>query len=74
MTASITLLEKARRGRKAALAALAVVRMYDDDDSLISIFDEAFETQSVEAPFAGSNVIPFRLATASTPRPRLLAA
>ena len=74
MTASITLLEKARRGRRAALAALAVARMYDEDDSVVSIFDDAFEALPLEVDFTGSNVIPFRLTTAGTPRPAMLLA
>lgn len=73
MTAQITILEKARFGRRAALAALTVARLGDDDDSVVSIFDESFDAKFAEFDAGDSNVIPFR-ANAATPRPALLAA
>ncbi len=72
MTANITLLDKARQGRRAALAALTVARLGDDDTNVVSIFDEYFDAKFAEIDFAASNVIPFP--GAATPRPALLAA
>lgn len=72
MTATFTLLDKARQGRRAALAALTVARLGDTEDNVVSIFDEAFDRKFAEIDAAASNVIPFPFA--STPRPALLAA
>jgi len=72
MTAKTTILAKARQGRRAALAALTVARLGDDDETVVSIFDEAFDAKFADFEQAGSNVIPFP--TAGTPRPALLAA
>ena len=72
MTATITLLEKARQGRRAALAALTVARLGDEDENVVSIFDEAFDSKFADVELAASNVIPFP--AAGTPRPALLAA
>lgn len=74
MTAQITILEKARLGRRAALAALAVARLGDDEDSVVSIFDDSFDAKFAEYDADQSNVVPFRAAAATTPRPALLAA
>jgi len=70
--ATITLLDKARQGRRAALAALTIARLGDDDANVVSIFDEAFDAKFSDFEAAGANVIPFP--TAATPRPALLAA
>ncbi|MCB1338178.1 MAG: hypothetical protein KDK10_12250 [Maritimibacter sp.] len=73
MTAQITLLDKARLGRRAALAALAVARLGDDEDNVVSIFDDSFDVKFEELETV-SNVVPFRRNAAMTPRPALLAA
>jgi len=72
MTATITILSKARQGRRAALATLTVARLGDDDDNVVSIFDEAFDAKFADVERSASNVIPFP--TATTPRPALMAA
>ncbi|MCB1355843.1 MAG: hypothetical protein KDK53_04855 [Maritimibacter sp.] len=73
MLSNITLLDKARQGRRAALAALTVARLGDDDDNVVSIFDEAFDAKFAWVEEQGTNVIPFPGRT-GTPRPALLAA
>lgn len=73
MLSNISLLEKARQGRRAALAALTVARLGDDDDTVVSIFDEAFDVKFARLEECASNVIPFP-GHAGTPRPALLAA
>lgn len=65
-------LDKARQGRRAALAALAVARFGDDEDIVVSIFDESFDEKFDDLQSTASNVIPFR--SVATPRPALLAA
>ena len=72
MTAKINFLDKARHGRRAALTALTVARLGDEEDTVVSIFDEAFDAKFDNIELAGSNVIPFP--AAGTPRPALLAA
>ena len=72
MLSNVTFLDKARQGRRAALAALAVARLGDDDDNVVSIFDEAFDAKFDRFDAPGSNVIPFP--AAATPPPALLAA
>ncbi len=71
-TASITLLEKARQGRRAALTALAISRLGNDEAHEVSIFDEAFDAKLNALDTTDSNVIAFP--NAATPRPELLAA
>lgn len=73
MLSNVTLLDKARQGRRAALAALAVARLGDEDDNVVSIFDESFDAKFDAYEYHDANVIPFPAATA-TPRPALLAA
>lgn len=67
-------LDKARLGRRAALAALAVARLGDHEDTVVSIFDDAFDAKLDDIRATSSNVIPFRPVAAATPRPMLLAA
>jgi len=69
----ITLLEKARLGRRLALTALTVARLDDFDDTAVSIFDDAFDVQFGHDDRSGSNVIAFP-SGGTTPRPALLAA
>ncbi|HCQ65683.1 MAG TPA: hypothetical protein DIU07_11255 [Rhodobacteraceae bacterium] len=72
MLATTNFLDKARQGRRAALAALTVARLGDEDDNVVSIFDEAFDAKFNDFEQSASNVIPFP--AAATPRPALLAA
>lgn len=69
----ITLLDKARQGRRLALTALTVARLDDFEDNTMSIFDEAFDVQFGHDDQAASNVIAFP-SGGTTPRPALLAA
>lgn len=57
---TLTLLEKARRGRRNAIASLANRR--DRTSNVVSIFDYAFEERETRTSTAGSNVIAFRSA------------
>jgi hypothetical protein len=72
MLAKTNFLDKARQGRRAALSALTVARLGDEDDNVVSIFDEAFDAKFAHVEQSASNVIPFPFA--ATPRPALLAA
>jgi hypothetical protein len=72
MIAKITFIEKARQGRRAALTALTVARLGDDDSNVVSIFDESFDAKLAAFDDATGNVIPFPVA--GTRRPALLAA
>jgi len=72
MTATITFLDKARQGRRAALAALTVARLGDDDDKVVSIFDESFDAKFADIEQSASNVVAFP--GAASRRPALLAA
>lgn len=69
----ITLADKARRGRRAALAALTVARLDEFDDNTVSIFDEAFDVEFAHDALTAPNVIAFPKG-GTTPRPALLAA
>jgi hypothetical protein len=68
--AIVTMLHKARQGRRNALASLATREKRSDN--VVSIFDFAFEETQIRAsaPATGSNVIAFRSARrAAAPAP-----
>ncbi|GGD37454.1 hypothetical protein [Sinisalibacter lacisalsi] len=69
--ATITLLEKARQGRRNAIASLATRQQRND--TMTSIFDFVFDEAPAQptGPAQGSNVIAFRSARrAAAPAPR----
>ena len=64
---TVTYLEKARQGRRNALASLGTPKQHTDN--VVSIFDSAFdEPVEATAPVA-SNVIAFRSARRALPAP-----
>lgn len=69
--AIVTMLDKARLGRRNALASLATREQRNHN--VVSIFDFAFDEEPANAPAQGTNVIAFRSARhapAQLPAPR----
>jgi len=62
---TVTLLERARQGRRNAIASLATRE--HRTNNVVSIFDYAFEEAPARTPATGSNVIAFRSARAAAP-------
>lgn len=73
MFVTMTLLEKARQGRRAALTALTMARLDQDDANVVSIFDESFDAKFEEIEASSGTVVAFPN-RATTPRPALMAA
>ena len=69
MTATVTLLAKARQGRRAALASLGTRDR--NTDTIVSIFADAWDAPVESAPAPASNVIAFRSARRSLPAPAM---
>jgi len=63
--AIVTMLDKARQGRRNALASLATREKRTQN--VVSIFDFAFEEEPASAPAQGTNVIAFRSARRGAP-------
>lgn len=62
---TVTLLEKARAGRRNAIASLGT--RTDRTDTVMSIFDSAFDEPQVQLPTAAPNVIAFRSSRTTVP-------
>jgi hypothetical protein len=65
--ATVTMLDKARQGRRSALASLTTRDQRNHHD-VVSIFDFAFDEAPASTPAQGTNVIAFRSAR-HTPAP-----
>ena len=64
---TVTYLEKARQGRRNALASLGTHKK--QTDNVVSIFDYAFEAAAEREPVPASNVIAFRSTRRALPAP-----
>lgn len=70
--ATVTLLEKARQGRLAALASLK--NRHARPENIVSIFDFAFDTQAQDTADTPADAVQFRSSRTHNDTPAVLAA